>query len=50
MVSMCADRVGARKRSTLNNGQSTTGTAAPVEETPNHIVYHKVCNVYVQCA
>ncbi|KAB7505560.1 hypothetical protein Anas_00293 [Armadillidium nasatum] len=42
MVSMSADRGGARKRTALNNGQSTTGAAAPVEETPNHIVYHKM--------
>ena len=42
MVSMSTERVGVRKKPEVNNGQATTGAAAPVEETPNHIVYKKV--------
>ena len=39
---MSTERVGVRKKPEVNNGQATTGAAAPVEETPNHIVYKKV--------
>ena len=42
MVSMSAERSVVRKRTELNNGQSTTGTGAQCDETPNHIVYRKV--------
>lgn len=42
---MSTERVGVRKKPEVNNGQATTGAAAPVEETPNHIVYKKVRTV-----
>ncbi|XP_076062555.1 regulator of G-protein signaling 7-like isoform X2 [Oratosquilla oratoria] len=42
MVSMSVERVGARRKAEVNNGQSSTGAAAPSEETPNHIVYKKM--------
>ncbi|XP_042874072.1 regulator of G-protein signaling 7-like [Penaeus japonicus] len=48
MVSMSSERVGVRRKAEANNGQPTTGAAAPAEETPNHIVYKRMERIVEQ--